>query len=344
MATVRKARWPAVAVVVAACCGASLSGGSVPVRAEDPPAPPMGEPTPAPSERPGRKTPLDAGTDAPASANGEMDLMIGDGLTVEALLKAVALITRQPIVWTEIDKTMYRQFKGAIRVRVRTEDLLSVVRDLLAAHEVAMIPLGPPTSPVWFALDARYLANHFFLRQFAEPVLLDDDRARELEHRAGLFVNAVVPVPLDDLREARAAMQRLVTGNNVGSVTELPSARALLVTDFAPQAVAVYRAVQAMRPRGGPPGPDDALIDVYAFETPEARDAGLATLRELFVERAAAPTPAPPAVAPARGPRFSAPGTQARVIVKGTAAELALVRVAAAACGGRLDVGASSPR
>jgi hypothetical protein len=205
-----------------------------------------------------------------------------------------------------------------------------------------MIPLGPPGSPVWFALDARYLVNHYYLRQFAEPVLLDDDRARELEHRAGLFVNAVVPVPLDDLREARAAVQHLVTGNNVGSVTELPSARAFLVTDFAPQAVAVYRALQALRPRGGPPGPDDPLIDAYTFETLGARDTALGTLRDLFVERAGAPPPTP--VPAAGGPTFSARLGDLRLLAKGTSAELELVRVAVTACGGRFDGASSSPR
>lgn len=344
MATVRKARWTAVAVVVAAWFGASMSGGVPPLRAEDPPAPPKGEPAPAPTEPPPRKTLLDVGADAPPSAPGEVDLLLGEGLKVEDLLRVVALTTRQSIVWTDTDKTMYRQFKGTGRIRVRMDELFPVVRDLLAAHEVAMIPLGPPDRPTWFAIDVRYLANHFFLRQYAEPVLLDDERARDLEHRAGLFVSAVVPAPLDDLREARVALQRLLTANNVGSVTELPAARAFLVTDFAPQAVAVYRAVQAMRPRGGPPGPDEPLIDIYAFDTPEARDAGLATLRELFVERAAGPTPTPPAVAPARGPRFSALVDRPRVIVKGTAAQLALVNVAATACGGRLDAASSSPR
>ncbi|MBL9088766.1 MAG: hypothetical protein JNM10_16630 [Planctomycetia bacterium] len=347
MATVRKARWPAVAVVVAAWFGASMSGGVPPLRAEDPPAPPMSEPSPVPTERPARRTAVEDGAGPSAATRGDVDLLLGDGLKVEEVLRVVALTTRQSIVWTDTDNAMHRQLKGTSRIVVRWDELFSVVRDLLATHEVALIPLGPPDRPVWFASDARTLSNHFFLRPYAEPVVLDDERARDLEHHAGRFVSAVIPAPLDDLREARTALQRLVTGNNVGSVTELPSARAFLVTDFAPQAVAVYRAIQAMRPRGGSPGPDEARIDVYAFETPEARDAGLATLRELFVERVAVPTPVPPAApaaASARGPRFSALAAEPRLIAKGTAAELELVRVAATACGARLDVAASSPR
>ena len=339
MATVRKARWSAMAMVVAAWLGASMSGGPAPVRAEDPPAPPMGEPTPAPSERLAPTAPIVGGTDGPTTS-----LVVGNGTTVADLLKAAAAATGRVIVWSDQDRALARQLVGGATVRVRPPDLFDAVRDLVATQEVVLVPVGGPLNPTWYAADARVAMNQVVLRTYATPVVFTDDVARDLQHRTGLFVSAVIPSPVSNLREVRTALQRLVSGNNVGSVTELPDAGAFLVNDFAPQAVAIYRAVQAMRPRGGPPGPDDALIDVYAFEYLELRDAGLATLRELFVERAPGPTPAPPGVAPSRGPRFSVPGTQFRVIVKGTAAELDLVRVAAAACGGRLDVGASSPR
>ncbi len=86
MATVRKARWSAMAMVVAAWLGASMSGGPAPVRAEDPPAPPMGEPTPAPSERLAPTAPIVGGTDGPTTS-----LVVGNGTTVADLLKAGVL-------------------------------------------------------------------------------------------------------------------------------------------------------------------------------------------------------------------------------------------------------------
>ena len=51
---------------------------------------------------------------------------------------------------------------------------------------------------------------------------------------------------LENLRDARTALQRLITMNNVGNVQEVPDARAFVVTDFAPQVAAVYRQVRAM--------------------------------------------------------------------------------------------------
>lgn len=325
MATVRKARWAALAMVVAASIG-SAAGGSAPARAEDPPA--TGEPTPA------------AGASTTA-------LVLGNGTTVADLLRAAAAATGRVIVWSDQDRALTRQLAGGATFRVRPAELFDAVRDLVATQEVVLVPVGPPSAPTWYASDARTAANQFVLRLHAQPVTVTDDTAKALEHRTGLFVTAVLPAPGSNLREARTALQRLVSPNNVGFVAELPDARALLVTDFAPQVVAVYRALQAMNPRGGPPGPDDAVVDVYGFEAPEARDAALATLRDLFVERGPAPSPTPaagPGPSASRGPRFSVPGNQLRLLVRGTVAELDVVRVAATACGGRLDVGASSPR
>jgi hypothetical protein len=337
MATARKARWTAGTMVLAAWLGAAGAGEAVaPVRAEDAPPPAMGDPAPTAT---GRTSPTAPVAESPVP--GMLDVMIGDGLTTGDLLRAVSLVTKRQIVWSDQDRSVMRQLKATTRLRVPTHELFDVARDLVATQEVVLVPVGPAASPIWYAVDARTTANLFVLRTYATPIVFTDDVARDLQHRTGLFVSAVVPAPVSNLREARAALGRLVSPNNVGSVTELPDAGAFLVTDFAPQAVAVYRALQAMRPRGGPPGPDDALIDVYAFASVEERDAGLATLRELFVERVAAPAPQAPSP---KGPRFSVPGAQLRVLVRGTTSELAVVRVAAEACGGRLDPGASSPR
>lgn len=337
-----KTRWTAAALVLAMGVGAAVA----PVAAQDAPVPPPREPNPA---APGPREVAPRSPVAESSEPGTVEVLIGDGLTTGDLLRAVSISTGWPIVWNDQDRAMTRQLRGSARVSVPAGELFDLARDLLATQDVVLIPVGAPGRPVWFAVDIRNVSSQLALRQHAVPVLLDDDRARDLEHRTGLFVSAVIASPVDDLRDARAALQRLVSGNNIGSVTELTQARAILVTDFAPQAVAVYRAVQAMKPGRAAPRPDDPQLDVYAFETLELRDVTLVTLQQLFAERerapapAVGPTPTPPG-AGARGPRVSAPGSMLRILVKGTASELALVRVAAEACGGRLDLPASSPR
>jgi general secretion pathway protein D len=55
-----------------------------------------------------------------------------------------------------------------------------------------------------------------------------------------------------DLRDARNALQRIVTGQNIGNVQEVPDAKSFVVTDFAPNVVSVYRLLRTMdvRPSG----------------------------------------------------------------------------------------------
>ena len=51
---------------------------------------------------------------------------------------------------------------------------------------------------------------------------------------------------MQDLRNARNALTRIVTGQNIGNVTEVPSAKTFVVTDFAPNVVAIYRLLKQM--------------------------------------------------------------------------------------------------
>ena len=57
---------------------------------------------------------------------------------------------------------------------------------------------------------------------------------------------------MTDLRNARNALTRIVTGQNIGNVTEVPDARAFVITDFAPNAVSIYKLLKEMdvKPEG----------------------------------------------------------------------------------------------
>src|SRR5262249_40068342 len=72
-------------------------------------------------------------------------------------------------------------------------------------------------------------------------------RLRDIENQDGLFVATTLKVKnIDNLRDARTALARIVTGQNVGNVQEVPAARAFVVTDFAPNVVAIYRLLKQM--------------------------------------------------------------------------------------------------
>src|SRR5439155_14015884 len=156
--------WPLVlgAVAAAAC---ALAG---PVRAED--APPL---------RPGA---------------GEVEIIIGDEITIPDLLKNVTSATKKSIIWNAEDKVVTtRKIQGAQKLRAPADKLFEMVRGLLTFQEIVLIPLGPKGYEVWVAIDARQLANQFILKN--KPVYVDlstgsdeviEARLKEIENQDGL--------------------------------------------------------------------------------------------------------------------------------------------------------------
>ena len=80
-----------------------------------------------------------------------------------------------------------------------------------------------------------------------EYVKINDENAALYENLDGRFITTTIKVEnMSDLRAPRNAVTRIVTGGNLGNVTEVPQARAFVVTDFAPNVVAVYRLLKEM--------------------------------------------------------------------------------------------------
>lgn len=298
-------------------------------------------------------TPTPAPTPAPApDVPGELDLVVGEGITPRDLLVATQRATGIPIFWSDGDKAIVaRKIQGPTRLRI-VRDVFETVRDLLVAQEIVLVPVGAPPHPSYVAMDARTLANQFILKASPTPIVLDDESVARLEGRSGLFVTATLRVNSANLRDVRTVLARLVTGQNIGSVQELPELGAIVITDFAPSVVQIYRLVQqlnAAKPLAPPAAPvsagDDAFA-VYRFASSDAAGAALRALRELFPPASAAKDGAP-AVS---GARFGQPATDSgtplgtAVLARATVGTLRLVDRAVGALGGRLDPDASSPR
>ena len=120
-------------------------------------------------------------------------------------------------------------------------------RQILTFEEIVLIPIGPPGYVIYVAMDARTLASQFILRNKPLYVQMDDVNVKDYENQDGLFIAATIKVQnMDNLRDARQALQRLITQNNIGSVQEVPAARAFVVADFAPNVAAIYHLIKEM--------------------------------------------------------------------------------------------------
>lgn len=187
--------------------------------------------------------------DAPGAPKaGDVDLFIGEEIEIKDLLKAVTSVTKIPILWSDTDKAVTRKIQGSTKLRAPGgEKLFDMVRGLLTFQEVVLVPIGPDGYRVYVAMDARTLQNQFILKNKPVYMEIDDKVAAEIEGQDGLFVATTLKVKnIDNLRDARTALSRVVTGQQVGNVQEVPAARAFVVTDFAPNVVAIYRLLKQM--------------------------------------------------------------------------------------------------
>ena len=192
--------------------------------------------------------------DEPAKGPDDLEIYLGEDILIADLLRAVTRQTHRPIVWSDGDKAVTgKKIQGTLSIRTPKDKLFDTIRGLLTFQEIVLIPIGAKGYEVWVAMDARTLASQFILKNKPVYMELDDAKATEIESQDGLFVATNIKVEnIDNLRDARTALQRIVTANNIGNVQEVPAARSFVVTDFAPNVVAIYRLIRQMdvKPKG----------------------------------------------------------------------------------------------
>ncbi len=291
--------------------------------ADEPAPPPAPSPAPAPAPAPKPEPPV-----------------LAEDLPVPDLLRSLSRITGVAVTWSEQDKAVMNRkvLQGGAVLRSSPETLLDAVRALLANDEIVLVPYGPATDRSYRAMDARMLQSQFISKMQPDVVEVTDEMVPTLLGQGGRFVAATLRVRhLADLRDARNALQRLITQNNVGSLTEVPAARAFLVTDFAPNVAAVYRVLRQMDvPVAPPPSSDASRVAPAYFVLKHARAQATAILLDrLFPARAAAPTggvprqaqdgtaPAAPGAPP---PRISYDDATNQIVVIATAEDTATIR------------------
>lgn len=193
---------------------------------------------------PGAKTAL---ADEPPKK--ELRILVPEeGLPITELLKGLSGETGTPIVWSATDKVIQDKKITSTGPLVGPADkLFDMVRALLTFQEIVVIPIGPKGYEIYVVMSARELASQIILKNKPEYVELNDGNVEQYANQDGLYVATTIKVKnLDNLRDARTALQRIITANNIGNVQEVPAARAFVVTDFAPNVVAIYKLLREM--------------------------------------------------------------------------------------------------
>lgn len=266
-----------------------------------------------------------------AAVAEDIQLKFDEDMEMEAFLRSIARLTNTQMVWNPGDKNIRgKKIVGGFHLEGGRDDFLASARGLLTFYELVMIPIGSKDRPIMLVMDAR--ATSSILKLKPEYVVLDETNLEAYERADGLFVTTTISVEhMSDLRNARNALTRIVTGQNIGNVTEVPAARAFVVTDFAPNVVAIYRLLKQMDKPGAAESTTDGKLVTITLEHAAATEV-VDILRSQF-----GPTPVrvvgrgqpPPAEGPA-APRITADARTNKVLVSGTEAQIQKVKDAVA--------------
>jgi general secretion pathway protein D len=173
---------------------------------------------------------------------------------IDDLLRALTKTLGQPIVWQFDDKAItVKKLTPAQVLKTPRSKLLDTVRAILTFAEVVLIPIGPTGFEIFVAMDARALAAQYILKNKPVYMEVNDANVDVLANQDGLYVATTIKVTnIDNLRDARTALSRIITQNNIGSIQDVPAARAFIVTDFAPNVAAIYKLIREMdvQPKG----------------------------------------------------------------------------------------------
>ena len=224
----RRLRTLFAALALLAGARLALPGEAAHCAFADDPAPPVpGAPKPD-APKPDAPKP-----DAPKNPNppGIADMVLPDEVLVADVLRNLSRISGKPILWSDSDKavTSKKILGSGISFRAPSDRIFDTLRAVLTFQEIILIPIGTKGYEVYVAMDARTLASQFILKNKPVYVELTDAKADEIENQDGLFVATTIKVRnIDNLRDARTALQRIITQNNIGSVQEVPAARAFV--------------------------------------------------------------------------------------------------------------------
>jgi type II secretory pathway component GspD/PulD (secretin) len=249
---------------------------------------------------------------------------MGIELRLPALVEAVAKKTGATFVWDPTSKMMEGRLVRLTRDVVSDGSAdLALLRRVLSASEQVLIPMGEPTKPLYVIMDARQQGA--ILKLKAQPVEVNESNVAQLEQMDGVFVSATMRANgVGNLRDLRQALSRMVTGQNIGSVAEVPDGGVLIVTDFAPSVAAIYRTIRQMEAWRVANPVASGRVTTLRLEHAVAADLA-AILAQLF-----APTPLTQVQinngqSQPSGPRILADARTNQLLVTGTQAEIAVV-------------------
>jgi type II secretory pathway component GspD/PulD (secretin) len=270
-------------------------------------------------------------------ARSGAELVLKEEVPIEDFLRALGQHLK--LSWNPQEKAIQRKLLSNVNVSVAPGRMLEAVRRVLAPYDLVLVPMGARGEQGWWVADLRQPSMGLGMKP--EAIALDDASLATYEGQDGRFVTTAIRVRgVGLLRDARLAIQRLVTQNNIGSIGEVPGADTLIVTDFAPAVCAIYRVVRQMEASANAPADVPARLMTL-------RHANAIELARVLAVHAAPPqqnVPGQPPMPPLpERVRVTADGRTNQLVVSGGASEVEAMLVLVKGLDVPLDTPATTP-
>lgn len=125
--------------------------------------------------------------------------------------------------------------------QVHKDNLFEFFQTLFITQDLALVPLGPPETEVYFVEDIK---TSQFLKQRARFVKLED--LERYSRRVGEVISSTIPLKYIPVDKAQRALTNIVQDQRVGFVVPIEESNSLLVLNFAPTVWTMYQIIKAM--------------------------------------------------------------------------------------------------
>ena len=143
-------------------------------------------------------------------------------IEIETMIKEVGKAIDLPLIWDPKSRALQnKQATGDVSLVGTKGEILEGLRSLLTFYELVLVPVGADRNEKYLILDARQTAAIVKLKPtYVELTTTTWPTSRTLD---GVFLTTTIKVEhMENLRDARNALNRIVTGQNIGNVTEVP--------------------------------------------------------------------------------------------------------------------------
>jgi general secretion pathway protein D len=163
-----------------------------------------------------------------------------EGILFEDFVQTAADLLDVSFVYDQ-RKVQSKRFNMIGKKPVKKADLFSFFQTIFFAHDMAVVPLGPPEAEVLLIEDVKTSA---ILKQRA--VFVDVSTLEQRRRNVGEIIATTIQLKNIPVDKAQRALTNIIQEHRAGFVHPIEESNSLLVTNFAPTVWSMHQIIKAM--------------------------------------------------------------------------------------------------